>query len=196
MALVLRCSNCGTAFESRLISASNVTPMTLIGNRESCPACGGSVDLPSGTFEVDAQGRWSRKDLAPLVERWLSGDYSRRQLKQAVQELRKRAADDLAEGRTAETSAGPVSAPEHLSAQAVREYVTILLMILQIILSRSTAPSVDAVLDQVQVEVNVELVDDSQKEKGGESTEAGEHELTPSPIADGPEADADPADDE
>lgn len=47
------CSSCGALFASRTISiGGNVENLTLSGNKETCPYCGGSANLADGVFDV------------------------------------------------------------------------------------------------------------------------------------------------
>lgn len=47
------CPTCGNIFQSRLLATEGpATNITLSGNRETCPVCGGWAELPDGTFNV------------------------------------------------------------------------------------------------------------------------------------------------
>lgn len=47
------CPNCGLLFRSRALAISgNVKNLTLKGNTESCPSCGGRAQIADGVFDV------------------------------------------------------------------------------------------------------------------------------------------------
>lgn len=47
------CPNCGALFASRAFNISgNVGTLTLIGNKETCPFCGGWADIVDGVFTI------------------------------------------------------------------------------------------------------------------------------------------------
>jgi len=47
------CSSCGALFASRAFNISgNVKNLTLSGNKETCPFCGGWADIADGVFDV------------------------------------------------------------------------------------------------------------------------------------------------
>lgn len=45
------CPSCGLIFSSP-IAVGNVTGLTLAGVRTNCPRCGGTAELPDGTYDV------------------------------------------------------------------------------------------------------------------------------------------------
>ena len=46
------CPSCGAVFASRLLLSGDVSNLTLQGNKESCPFCGGMADTAEGVFDI------------------------------------------------------------------------------------------------------------------------------------------------
>lgn len=73
------CPECGNVFQSRAINLPNMAGLTLSGNRERCPQCGGwahiadaHVDAATGLLTEIQGGRFSQDQLEALV-RIISG---------------------------------------------------------------------------------------------------------------------------
>lgn len=67
------CDQCGNLFESCATNISNSRNITLVGNTESCPRCGGRATIAEGTFnfshddiEVLKGSAWTREQVKGL----------------------------------------------------------------------------------------------------------------------------------